>query len=69
MGPDEGVTALSTNVGASRAAASLGRMSALGQELEADERKARWCFARAEALGSDWRPMAAAMGLVVGEWK
>src|SRR5262249_375814 len=55
--------------GHGRAAASLGCMYALGQEIEGDERQARWYFARAEALGSDWRPMAATVGLEVGEWE
>jgi hypothetical protein len=55
--------------GHGRAAASLGCMYALGQEIEGDEGQARWYFARAEALGYDWRPMAAAMGLEAGEWE
>ena len=55
--------------GHGRAAASLGCMYAMGQEIEGDERKARWYFARSEALGYDWRPMAATMGLEVGEWE
>jgi TPR repeat protein len=55
--------------GHGRAAASLGCMYALGQEVERDEGKARWYFARAEALGYDWRPMAATMGLEVAEWE
>jgi hypothetical protein len=44
-------------------------MYALGQEIAGDEGKARGYFARAEALGYDWRPMAATMGLEVGEWE